>query len=346
MARTKNLSITSDRIQIAPVKTFVGHENSVDAVSWLDAQSFVSGGHDQKIHTWNVRNEGPTGTLSEHVNGVYHVAVSPDGRMIASCGSGGEKNFLLWEAASGNMVRQLAGHADSVYHASFSPAGNVLISGGRDGFVRLHDVGASQPTAAVQLHNDAITCTAFCFDPSVPSESTLACVASRDGALSILDVRTERTGYMRVNAAHGGQHVNGVCFVDRFSVLSCGADFLIKRFDLRMLQQQQQQQRQQQQAQAIQTGASEAKATAPVLAAEPVAAMVYEGHSHPVKSLSISPDFGKFASCCSDGSIRVWLVDVTKDLESKLKGQLAKSTHWKEEMGKLAEEHDSGRDVR
>lgn len=58
-----------------------------------------------------------------HQAGVQAVAVSPDGKLVAS---GGE-NIRIWEMAGGKLVRKLAAPAASL---AFSPDGKTLASGG------------------------------------------------------------------------------------------------------------------------------------------------------------------------------------------------------------------------
>eukprot|EP00919_Chromeraceae_sp_WS-2016_P043524 GHVR01103960.1.p1 GENE.GHVR01103960.1~~GHVR01103960.1.p1 ORF type:complete len:431 (-),score=80.82 GHVR01103960.1:364-1656(-) len=331
MERAKQCSQTdSNSKEIKPTKIFSHHSSAVDSVQWIDDTSFVSASHDHTLCIWNIKEDKPTKVLKGHVTGVYHVSVSPDKKYIVSCGSGDDKNLLLWDTKSGVVMRALEGHKSNVYHASFSPKSDVIISGNRDGTVKLHDVSSSDETASVQLHNDAVTCTSFCFDTNVPPESPLAAISSRDGAVSILDVRRERTGYMRISSAHGGCHVNGVVFIDKFTIITCGADYLIKRFDLRLLQDHS----------TISGGGDN---TTPTV--DPIATQVYEGHTNAVRSISVACNGKRFASCCSDGSIRVWATNALVDIEEKLDSKKQQTRVYENELERLESEHCAGHDV-
>jgi hypothetical protein len=65
-----------------------------------------------------------------------HLAFSPDGRMLATCGPG--TSVILWELATGRKRRQFAGHEVSCM--AFSPDSRLLATGGTDTLVMAWDV--------------------------------------------------------------------------------------------------------------------------------------------------------------------------------------------------------------
>lgn len=64
-----------------------------------------------------------------HRGAMYHVAISPDGKTLATGGLDG--TIRLWEVETGKFIKCLLGHNSYVYRLAWSPDGNTLASAGR-----------------------------------------------------------------------------------------------------------------------------------------------------------------------------------------------------------------------
>src|SRR5205085_9922949 len=77
-------------------------------------------------------------TFSGHSDTVNAVAVSPDGKLVAS--GSDDDTVRLWNPGDGKEVLRLKGHSDSVLSVAFSPSGALLASAGADDVIRIWEM--------------------------------------------------------------------------------------------------------------------------------------------------------------------------------------------------------------
>jgi WD40 repeat protein len=96
----------------------------------------VSGDYHGKLIWWDgaADSPGPERVVEAHDGWVRAVAVSPDGKTVASCGN--DHLVKLWSVTDGRLDRVLAGHESHVYNVAFHPKEGRLVSCDLKGIVK------------------------------------------------------------------------------------------------------------------------------------------------------------------------------------------------------------------
>lgn len=94
------------------------------------------------ITLWDVASGKKLTTLAGHAFGVYALAFSADGKMLAS--GGGDRIIKIWDITSGQVLKSFQGHTDSVRFVAFSLDEKTLVSGSNDRTVKLWDVASGK----------------------------------------------------------------------------------------------------------------------------------------------------------------------------------------------------------
>lgn len=113
---------------------FPDHQKMVIGSAIMDNSGSQIGG---EVSVWDVSRQSFS-TLLRTTDIVWAVAVSPNGKLIASAGKDGK--IRIWDAQSEKLKETLSGHDKLVSRLAFSPDGTLLASCGGDKTIKLWEV--------------------------------------------------------------------------------------------------------------------------------------------------------------------------------------------------------------
>ncbi len=119
------------------------HDGSVNAVLALSGDRFVTAGEDGRIALWKLGEDKPQHVTKAHEAPISGLAISPDGRLLASSAWDGQARIA--DLASGAEVRRLVGHKDNVNAVAFLSDGRIATAG-YDATVRIWPANGGAPT--------------------------------------------------------------------------------------------------------------------------------------------------------------------------------------------------------
>ncbi len=150
----------------------------------LDGKILASSTHDM-IHLWNLETGKEQHTLTGHRHWVSALAISPDGRTLASASL--DRTLKLWSLETGKLLKTL--YSGRVTTLAFSPDGKILASGSR--LMRWADGTLSRP--GVQLWN----LTTQTWQDTIGDQPVVAIAFSPNGKL--LAAGKQKTDLWRVS---------------------------------------------------------------------------------------------------------------------------------------------------
>jgi WD40 repeat protein len=219
-------------------------------------------------------------TLSGHSNSVMSVAISQDGKVLAS--GSRDQTIKLWDLETGEEIRTLQGHNEGITQVVFSPLreaspqglGKTLVSTSSDRTIKLWNILTGQEIRTFRGHTDGVVGAAYSPDGKILAS------ASNDKTIKLWDITTGA----EIRTLRG--HTNGVWSVafspDGKTLASSSGDKTIKLWD-------------------VATGDE---------------IRTLKGHTQAVVRVSYSPDGKTLASSSNDQTIKLWNLSSGREIRT------------------------------
>lgn len=140
------MAMTINRRELAFIQGGYSVGASALAIS-SDGLLLATAGSSVKL--WDISTGKETGLLRGNSDSIAAVALSPDGRLVASGGL--EHAVKIFEVAGGKELRTLAGHKNVVNAVAFSPNGRLIITGSWDNTIKFWEVESGREVLTVDM---------------------------------------------------------------------------------------------------------------------------------------------------------------------------------------------------
>ncbi|HEY9853738.1 MAG TPA: WD40 repeat domain-containing serine/threonine-protein kinase [Leptolyngbyaceae cyanobacterium] len=109
----------------------------------------ISATSDTLIYTWK-----DVYSLTGHLSSVSTVAISPNGKIIAS--GGFDNTIKLWNLQTGELICSIMSHSKPVLAVAFNPDGKLLVSGSVANSIKLWDLSTQSLIRAFTGHSESV----------------------------------------------------------------------------------------------------------------------------------------------------------------------------------------------
>jgi WD40 repeat protein/transcriptional regulator with XRE-family HTH domain len=280
-ARSSLLTSTGAPLPTRIVRASKGPQNVVLTPDGRTLIGVGAGPSDTSVLIWDLtdpRNPRALGTpLTDHTKPIFGLAVSPNGRMLATGGM--DRTVRLWNIADPSHPRSLGvlpgGPSDTVYSLAFSPDGKSLAAGSADRTIRLWDV--ADPLDVKPLGLPLTGAAGYVQSVAFSPDGTVMAAGDAAGSLQLWTMADVRNPQLVGRLRTGDVQINTVAFApDGKSLALGGAKGLLQFWDV----------------------------------SKPSAAKVIKSTINVpdnwVNSLSYSPDGGLLAVGSSDNVAQIW----------------------------------------
>ncbi|CAF1405261.1 unnamed protein product, partial [Didymodactylos carnosus] len=173
-----------------PLKTFIGHQNEVNAIKWdPQGQLLASCSDDMTLKIWTISKDQPLHNLQAHNKEIYTIKWSPTGPgtinpnaslLLASASF--DSTVRLWDVERGSCLHTLMKHSEPVYSVAFSPDGRFLATGSFDKCIHIWEIVSGEIVHSYRG-------TGGIFEVCWNSRGNRVGASASDGTVCVLDLR-------------------------------------------------------------------------------------------------------------------------------------------------------------
>lgn len=129
----------------------VGTPTTINALSFSADGNILAAGKDfGRVVIWNTTEKKFLRALETGQGIVDAVAVSPDGKMVATGGRGGEFSVKIWDVATGQVLKELGNGNSSITALVYEATGRSLIVRYNAGLLRVFTVATWEPALTIE----------------------------------------------------------------------------------------------------------------------------------------------------------------------------------------------------
>jgi WD40 repeat protein len=174
----------SDPASGRPLRVYRGQRGIIRALAFQSHGNRLASADGEAVLVWDATTVQEARVLEAGQGALAGIAVSPDGKLLASAGADG--TVKVWDAVTGRETATLRGHEGAVASVTFCGRTGRLATGGFDHTVRVWDLATGKEVAKLLGHEDWVWCVASNADGS----RIASCCG--DGSVKVWDPATGR----------------------------------------------------------------------------------------------------------------------------------------------------------
>jgi WD40 repeat protein len=149
-------------------------------------QHIITCSWDSSLRQWDLENGKQIGEdWWDRNEGIWSMASSPNGKIVASGNGAGSNNVTLWDVETRKAIAKWIGHTDVVCALCWSADGERVASGSWDGTARIWNIHSGRTVLIIQTGHRWVHAVMYS-----PDSSKLATGGDDENAVKIWDAKT------------------------------------------------------------------------------------------------------------------------------------------------------------